>query len=198
MKKYPARQSCEIILILVIWGVVNSTQALKAYEFCVSFWKAINWENKLSSRSYLQLQNIFWHFSYSCVYLWIKPVHVIFAPCICSLHTFLPLLVKNLPRLRWYPKSEKAQVFFEKEFLSPLPVVQAVWNLFSFKLFWLVSSKVFNSWVFLVLFCIFFLFPLNLRIHAASLLLLPDHSRRSGPLLICFDMVRFGLYSFWN
>lgn len=35
MKKYPARQSCKIILILVIWDVVNSMQVLKTDEFCV-------------------------------------------------------------------------------------------------------------------------------------------------------------------
>lgn len=35
MKKYQARQNCKIILIFVIWGVVNSTQALKTDEFCV-------------------------------------------------------------------------------------------------------------------------------------------------------------------
>jgi len=35
MQKYPARQSCKVILIVVIWDVVNSTQALKTDEFCV-------------------------------------------------------------------------------------------------------------------------------------------------------------------
>lgn len=109
----------------------------------------------------------------------------------------LPLLVKNLPRLhRDIQSQRKHRCFLKRNFLAPCQLSKLFEISFlsrSLDLFLLkFSTAGFGGGGGRVL----SFFPLNLSNYAASLPLLSDHSRRRGLLLICFDMVHFGLYSF--
>lgn len=195
MKKYPARQSCKIILILVIWNVVNSMQALKTDEFCVDSFplKSFQLEKQIVKQV---ISTVTKHILTIFLQLYIS-INKNSACYLCT--TYLQccihccLLVKNLPGLhRDIQSQRKHRWFLKRNFLAHCQLSKLFEISFlssSFDLFLLKFSTAGVFWF-------YFFFPLNLSICAASLLLLPDHSRRRGLLLICFDTVHFGLYSF--
>lgn len=121
MKKYRARWNCKIVLILAIWDVVNNMQTLKMDEFYVDSFPLKNYQfEKQIVRQVIS--TLTKHILTLFIQLYLS-INKNSASYLCT--TYLQCCIRSCLLARTgdlcymrYPKSEKAQVVFEKIFLD--------------------------------------------------------------------------------